>query len=407
MKRMTFKILFVVKASRVARDGKSPVYLRVTVNGLRCETSISLRVDFKKWNTVAEKVIGDSREDQELNFRLDTIRMRIMQIYREMEFDRLEITAKKIIDQYLGRNDKPTIMLLDVFREHNERCHKLIGKGMAAATVTRYETSLKHTANFIQFCYGKEDIPISDVNHKFITDYEFYLKTERNCSHNSATKYLKNFKKIIRIALANDYITKDPFSNIKFTLDEVERDFLEDSEIQRIMDKKIDITRLAVVRDIFVFQCFTGLSYSDVKSLRREHIATDNNGKQWIRKKRQKTNNMCNIPLLDVALQIMERYKNHPECIRKDTILPVPCNQKLNAYLKELADICGITKQISSHSGRHSYATSVCLANGVSIENVAKMLGHSDTKMTRHYAKVLDKSIMQDMEVVNGKFSIG
>jgi site-specific recombinase XerD len=384
-----------------------PVFLRVTVNGQRCETSISLKVKPEKWNSSAERLIGDSRESQELNFRLDTIRMRIMQIYREMEFDRETITAKKIIDRYQGRDIEPTIMLLDVFREHNERCHKLIGKDMAPATVTRYETSLKHTANFIKFNFKKDDIPIADVNHKFITDYEFYLKTERNCSHNSATKYLKNFKKIIRIALANEYITKDPFVNIRFTLDEVERDFLEDTELQRIIDKPISIERLAVVRDIFVFQCFTGLSYSDVKGLRQEHIATDNNGKQWIRKKRQKTNNMCNIPLLDVSQQIMERYKSHPECIRRGTLLPVPCNQKLNAYLKELADICGIEKQISSHTGRHSYATSVCLANGVSIENVAKMLGHSDTKMTRHYAKVLDKSIMRDMEHVNGKFSIG
>ncbi|MFA5713621.1 MAG: site-specific integrase [Bacteroidales bacterium] len=407
MKRMTFKILFVAKQSRSTKTGEIPVLLRVTVNGQRCETSIALRVKPEKWNAVAERVIGDSREDQELNFRLDTIRMRIMQIYREMEFDNVEINAKKIIDQYLGRNEKPAIMLLDVFREHNERCHKLAGKDMAPATVERYETSLKHTANFMQFSYGKEDIPITDVNHKFIKDYEFYLKTERNCSHNSATKYLKNFKKIIRIALANEYITKDPFVNIRFTLDEVERDFLEDSEIQRIIDKPITIERLANVRDVFVFQCFTGLSYSDVKGLKQEHIATDNNGKLWIRKKRQKTNNMCNIPLLDVSQQILERYKTHPECIRKGILLPVPCNQKLNAYLKELADICGIEKQISSHTGRHSYATSVCLANGVSIENVAKMLGHSDTKMTRHYAKVLDKSIMRDMEQVNGKFSIG
>ncbi len=407
MKRMTFKILFVTKQSRVTRSGDMPVFLRVTVNGQRCETSISLKVKPENWNSIAERLIGDTRESQELNFRLDTIRMRIMQIYREMEFDRETITAKKIIDRYHGRDQAPTIMLLDVFREHNERCHKLAGKDMAPATVERYETSLKHTANFIKFNYRKDDIPIADVNHKFITDYEFYLKTERNCSHNSATKYLKNFKKIIRIALANEYITKDPFANIKFTLDEVERDFLEDSEIQRIIDKPISIERLAVVRDIFVFQCMTGLSYSDVKGLKREHIATDNNGKLWIRKKRQKTNNMCNIPLIDVAQQIMERYQSHPECIRRGTLFPVPCNQKLNAYLKELADICGIEKQISSHTGRHSYATSVCLANGVSIENVAKMLGHSDTKMTRHYAKVLDKSIMRDMEGVNGKFSIG
>lgn len=150
MKRMTFKILFVVKASRVTRDGKSPVFLRVTVNGQRCETSISLKVNPEKWNSVSERLIGDSREEQELNFRLDTIRLRIMQIYREMEFDREEITAKKILDRYQGKDQEEVIMLLDVFREHNERCHKLAGKDMAPATVERYETSLKHTANFIQ-----------------------------------------------------------------------------------------------------------------------------------------------------------------------------------------------------------------------------------------------------------------
>lgn len=277
---------------------------------------------------------------------------------------------------------------------------------MAAATVTRYETTFKHTANFIQFNYKQEDIPIQDVNHKFITDFEFYLKTERDCSHNSATKYIKNFKKIIRIALVNDYITKDPFANIKFTLDEVERDFLEDWEIQKLIDKDISIERLAQVRDIFVFASFTGLAFSDLKGLKAEHIARDNNGALWIRKKRQKTNNMCNIPLLDVPKEILKKYENHPVCIQKGTLLPVLCNQKMNAYLKELADICGITKQISTHTARHSFATSVALANNVSIENVAKMLGHSDTKMTRHYAKVLDKSIMRDMENVNGKFSM-
>lgn len=406
MKRMTFKILFFVKASRVTKDGKSPVFLRVTVNGQRCETSISLKVKPENWNAIAERSIGDSREDQEFNFRLDTIRMRIMQIYREMEFDKVKITAKDIVNQYLGRNDKPVIMLLDVFREHNERCHKLMGKDMAPATVQRYETSLKHTENFIKFNYRKNDIPIADVNHKFIKDYEFYLKTERNCSHNSATKYLKNFKKIIRIALANEYITKDPFVNIRFTLEEIEQDFLEDSEIQRIIDKQITIERLANIRDIFVFQCFSGLSYSDVKDLRKEHIVTDNNGNLWIRKKRQKTSNMCNIPVLDVARKIMERYKDHPQCLRKGTVLPVLCNQKMNAYLKELADICGITKKVTTHTARHSFATSITLANNVSIENVAKMLGHSDTKMTRHYARVLDKSIMRDMERVNSKFLI-
>ena len=296
-------------------------------------------------------------------------------------------------------------MLLDVFREHNDRCHKLAGNGISPATVERYETSYKHTANFIHDNFGKEDIPITDVDHKFITDYEFWLRTERKCNHNSATKYLKNFKKIIRIALANDYISKDPFVNIRFKLEEVERDFLEDHEINAIIEKPIAIQRLAQVRDVFVFSIFTGLAFSDLKGLKQEHLVRDNNGDMWIRKARQKTKNMCNIPLLDPALQILKKYKDHPECVTKGVLLPMLCNQKYNAYLKELAVICGITKEISTHTGRHSFATSVALANGVSIENVAKMLGHSNTNMTRHYAKVLDKSIKRDMALVNGKFA--
>jgi len=405
MKRTTFKICFYIQKSRIAKDGQVPILLRVTINGLRAVISVNLKVNPKNWNAVAGRSIANSRLDDELNARLDTIRFRLMQVYREMELDGEAITAQKVINKYLGREDKPVIMLLDVFREHNDRCHKLAGNGMSPATVERYETSYKHTANFIQFAYRKDDIPIADVDHKFITDYEFYLRTERKCNHNSATKYLKNFKKIIRIALAHDYITKDPFANIRFKLEEVERDFLEDHEIKAIMEKEIPLRRLAQVRDVFVFAIFTGLAFSDLKGLRAEHLVRDNNGDMWIRKARQKTKNMCNIPLLDPAREILERYKDDPECITKGVLLPTLCNQKMNAYLKELATICGINKEISSHVARHSFATSVALANGVSIENVAKMLGHSNTNMTRHYARVLDKSIKQDMALVNGKFA--
>lgn len=404
MKRTTFKICFYIQKSRIAKDGQVPILLRVTINGQRSVASVNLKVNPKNWNAVAGKSTANTRKDDEVNARLDTIRLRVMQIYREMELDRESISAQKIVDKYLGRDSKPEIMLLDIFREHNERCHKLIGNGMASATVVRYETSYKHTATFIESVYNKQDVPIAEIDHKFITDYEFWLRTERKCNHNSATKYLKNFKKIIRIALANDYISKDPFVNIKFKLDVVERDFLEDHEIKAIIDKDIPIQRLAQVRDVFIFAVFTGLAFSDLKGLKSEHLVRDNNGDFWIRKSRQKTKNMCNIPLLIPARQILERYKEHPECVTKGVLLPTLCNQKMNMYLKELATICGIDKEICTHTGRHSFATSVALANGVSIENVAKMLGHSNINMTRHYARVLDKSIKRDMAQVDSKF---
>ncbi len=404
MERNTFNINFYVQKTRVAKNGEVPVLMRVTINGQRVVTSVNLKIELSKWNAAAGKSSGSTRCDYELNARIDTIRARIMQIYREMELDREPISAQAVVDKYLGRNNEPAIMVMDIFREHNEKCRKLSGNGMAPGTVERYETSYKHTLEFLQFVYQKEDIPITDINHKFITDYEFYLKTERKCSHNTTAKYLKNFGKIIRIALANGYITKNPFANIRYKLDEVDRDFLEDHEIKTIQDKRINVERLAQVRDAFVFCCFTGLAFSDMKGLKAEHIVRDNNGALWIRKKRQKTKNMCNIPLLDPAKEILDRYKDHPARIAKGVLLPALCNQKMNAYLAELADICGIKKHLTTHTGRHSFATSVALANGVSIENVAKMLGHSDTKMTRHYARVLDKSIMRDMSIVNAKF---
>lgn len=406
MERKTFKILFFIKKTRISKNGEVPVLLRVTVNGLRTETSVNLKVNPDLWHAPTGRTLGTDEKSEELNNTLDTIKLKVMKIHREMEFDGVRITAKGIIEKYQGKDEKSQMTLLKIFKDHNERCAMLAGKDMSPATVERYETCYRHTQEFIRDSFGKDDVLLEEVNHKFIVDYEFFLKTKRNCCHNTATKYLKNFKKIIRIALANEWIRKDPFANIRFHLDEVEPDFLEDHEIKKIMEKPIKIERLAVVRDTFIFCCFTGLAFSDVKGLKQEHLATDNNGALWIRKSRQKTNNMCNIPLLDIPKQILEKYKNHPNCIKNGTLLPVPCNQKMNAYLKEIADICGIEKELRTHTGRHSYATSVCLANGVTIENVAKMLGHSDTKMTRHYARVLDKSIMRDMTSVNAKFSM-
>lgn len=403
MERKTFKILFLIKPSR-AKNGEAPISMRITANGERIEISVNLTVKIKLWHPGLGKCLGTDPLSEEINNSLDVIKVNILRIKRELELDGEEVTTRKIINKYQGKDKKPKMMLLEIFKEHNERCANLAGKDMAPATVVRYETSFKHTQEFIRTFFHQEDIPLDDVNHKFIVDYEYYLKTVRNCCHNTATKYLKNFKKIIRIALANEWMTKDPFANIKFHLDEVEPDFLEDHEIKMIMEKPIKIERLAIVRDTFIFCCYTGLAFSDVKGLKQEHLVKDNTGALWIRKKREKTNNMCNIPLLDIPKQILEKYKGYYDgisSINSDKLLPVLTNQKMNAYLKEIADICGIQKDLTTHTGRHSYATSICLANGVTMENVAKMLGHSDTKMTRHYAKVLDKSIMRDMANVN------
>ena len=202
------------------------------------------------------------------------------------------------------------------------------------------------------------------------------------------------------MGLAKEWMRKDPFYGYKMQQDETDPTFLTYEELQTIMNKEFTIPRLALVKDIFIFALYTGLAFIDVYNLRPEHVSEDNNGNLWIVKPREKTNNICNIPLLSIPKQILEKYKDNPYCMDKGTLLPVPCNQKMNSYLKEIADLCGIKKNLTTHTARHSFASVIALANNVSLPNVAKMLGHSSTRMTQHYAKVLDQTILRDMQEV-------
>jgi site-specific recombinase XerD len=292
-----------------------------------------------------------------------------------------------------------------VYNEHNKKCRALIGIDFTKSTVEKFDTSLSHLQEYMKYSYGKDNILLNEVNGKFIQDFDFYLKTVRKCQQNSSLKHLKNLKKVIRIALANDWIRKDPFLGIQFKHEETNIEILSQEELETLIHKEFSIQRLEQVRDIFVFCSFTGLAFVDVRQLTHNHLVKDNNGAMWIRKSRQKTGNMCNIPVLSVAQRLIEKYQDHPDCIRKGVLLPVMSNQKMNAYLKEIADLCGINKKLTTHLARHTCATVVMLANQVSMENVAKILGHSNTQMTQHYAKVLDSSIMRDMQNVENCFS--
>lgn len=239
---------------------------------------------------------------------------------------------------------------------------------------------------------------IGKENQEFVREFEFFLKTDKACQNNSALKHIKNFRKVIRIAISNEWIKKDPFLGLRFKTEEVNIDFLSEEELKRIRQKEIDIPRLERIRDIFVFCCFTGLAFVDVSQLTTDDLVKDTQGKIWIRKSRQKTKEMCNIPLITAAKEILDKYSGYAANNEKKLLLPVASNQKTNAYLKEIADICGIKKKLTTHVARHTAATIVFLANKVSMENVAKILGHANLNMTRHYAKVLDQSIMNDME---------
>jgi len=402
MKRATFKVLFYIKRTKKKRDGTVPIYARLTVNGLRAEFGLQKSIKEEQWNKEKGCVKGSSSETRRFNLSLDLVKNKLYGYKLQLEEESKEVTAEALKNAYLGIEDDPKT-ILGIFYEHNDRCKGLIGIDFAHGTYERYVTCVKHVERFIKHKYKRDDLSIKEVNPVFIRDFEFYLKTTRKCCNNTAVKYIKNFKKIVRIALSNGWLKADPFANIKFHLDDVDLDFLTEEELNKVMNKHFDIERLEQVKNIYLFCCFTGLAFVDVKSLSYSDIQ-DVNGKLWIKKRRQKTKNWCNIPILEPAIQIMNKYKNHPDCIKNDRILPVLTNQKMNAYLKEIADLCGINKKLSTHTARHTFATTVTLANHISIEVVSKMLGHSSINMTKKYARVVDDLISKDMMKIDGKY---
>lgn len=398
-------ILFYAKKAKAAANGLVPIYARITINGKRIELSTNRFVEISKWSTEAGKIKGTSEEARSINNHLDLLKSQIRDAEMELIHKKITITTETIKSKLLGVDERAR-MLVPIFQDHNNKIKELVGKEYAPGTLERYTTSLKHTIEFMQWKYNISDIDITKIDHAFITDYEFWLRSVRNCANNTAVKYLKNFNKIIKLCLANDWLDKNPFANYKSKVKEVERVYLTEAEIQSIIEKDFKTERLSLVRDIFLFSCFTGLAYIDVKNLTKSHISFGIDGEKWIFTHRQKTESASKIPILPVTQMIIDKYEIHPQCINEDKLLPILSNQKMNAYLKEIAGVCEIEKELTFHIARHTFATTVTLTNGVPIESVSKMLGHKNLRTTQHCAKVLDRKVSEDMKILKDKFSI-
>jgi site-specific recombinase XerD len=396
-------ILFYTKRAKAAANGLVPIYSRITINGKRFEQSTNRFVEISKWSSEGNKMKGTSEEARLINNHLDLLKNQIRDAEMELIHKKTPVTIETIKSKLLGIDERAR-MLVPIFQDHNNKIKELVGKEYAPGTLERYTTSLKHTIEFMQWKYNVSDIDITKIDHAFVTDYEFWLRSVRNCANNTAVKYLKNFNKIIKLCLANDWLDKNPFANYKSKVKEVERVYLTEEEIQSIIEKDFKTERLSLVRDIFLFSCFTGLAYIDVKNLTKSHISYGIDGEKWIFTHRQKTESASKIPILPVTQMIIDKYENHPQCNNEDKLLPILSNQKMNAYLKEIASVCEIEKELTFHIARHTFATTVTLTNGVPIESVSKMLGHKNLRTTQHYAKVLDRKVSEDMKILKDKF---
>lgn len=392
------------KTTKANAAGQLPIYIRLTVDGQRFEFSSKKFIEKSKWSSELSKMKGSSEEARTLNNYLDLMKSKVFDIQMELIHKNEELSLENFKSRILGTHQRDR-MIIPIYQNHNDKIEDLIGNGYAFGTLERFKISLKHLQEFIQWKYNLSDIGINKIDYAFVTEFEFYLRSVKKCNNNTAVKYVRNFRKIIKICLDNDWMEKDPTTRYEGKMKEVERDFLTEEELNRIYNKRFSSERLTLVKDIFIFSCYTGLAYIDVKGLKKDHLTIGIDGDKWIFKNRQKTDTKSKIPVLPIAEEIIQKYSNHPRCLNDDSILPILTNQKMNSYLKEIGDLCDIPKEITFHMARHTFATSVTLTNGVPIETVSKMLGHKNIQTTQHYAKVLDKKVSEDIQILKSKFT--
>ena len=393
-----FRAVFYLRSNYVNKEGKTPVMLRIYLNNERLSIgSTGIAVQQSQWDREKERLKGRTTEALSTNLELDNIQSGLQTIFKKVEMTD-EVSLERIKSEYLGKKeDVDTLMSL--FNKHNSDVARQVGVSVEAATLQKYNVCKKHFSNFLRDKYGRSDIRLSELGYIVIHDFDIYLRTVVGQNPNTATRMMKTFKTITILGRKLGVLHHDPFLNIRFHMEPVNRGFLTDEEILKIANKDFGIGRLELVRDVFVFSCFTGLAYIDVYNLAPENIVTLN-GKQWIMTKRQKTSVETNVLLLDIPKSIIAKYSG--KTYRDGKLFPMLTNQKLNSYLKEIADICGIKKNLTFHLARHTFAT-MSLSKGVPIESVSKMLGHTNIKTTQIYARITNKKIEHDMEQLAGK----
>lgn len=399
MSASTFKILFYLRKNYLNKEGKAGIMIRLTLNGEVSQFSSKLDIEPDMWDVKQGKASGNSAKARQLNTLLEEMRRSIRNHYHEIELREAYVTAEKVRNAFLGIETKQRT-LLELFKKHNDDARKLIGISKTPATLAKYDRCYRRMEEFMQYQYKVSDIALKEINHMFITDFETYLRTNSQCNENTTAKFMQTFRMIVIIAKNNGWIFADPFINYKIRLKRVDRGYLTEQEIQKILKKKFPTKRLEQVRDVFIFSCFTGLAYIDVKQLRANDICTSFDGKQWIMTHRQKTDTPVNVPLLKIPLAILKKYEGQ---FPNGELLPVLSNQKLNSYLKEIGDLCGIDKNITFHYGRHTFATTTTLSKGVPIETVSKMLGHTNIETTQIYARITNDKIRKDMSSLESK----
>ena len=396
-----FRVVFYLRSNYVNKEGKTSVMLRIYLNNERLSLgSTGIAITASQWDKDKERIKGRTTDALSTNLQLDNIASGLQAIFRKIEMSD-DLSLERIKSEFLGKKDEIDT-LMQLFEKHNTDISKQVGISVSKATLQKYNVCKRHFSDFLDKQYKRNDLKLTELTYLVIREFDLYLRTVVGQNANTATKTMKTFKTITLLGQKMGVLLHDPFMNHRFHLEPVNRGFLTDEEILLIANKEIGIPRLELVRDIFIFSCFTGLAYIDVSNLTPDHIVTLGD-KQWIMTQRQKTSVETNILLLDIPKAIIDKYCDNPAYPKRENkLFPILSNQKMNAYLKEIADLCGIKKNLTFHLARHTFAT-MSLSKGVPMESVSKMLGHTNIKTTQIYARITNKKIEHDMEELAGK----
>lgn len=400
----TFGISFFVKKYQKDKNDLVPIYMRISADGKRLDMSVQRKIAIDRWDDVRGTVRGTKEDVRQLNFHLDQVRSRLLTCKDELDKEQKLITVETIKNRYLGEDEKGKT-LLEVFTYHNEEMKHELQWG----TQKNYYTTQKYVVMFLKKKFKRSDIYLQELGYSFIKEFERFLKNHQPTDHqkpmgqNTAMKHIERLRKVVHLAIKEEMLDRDPFQKFRAKFKHVKRGYLTADELQRIEKKEFSVGRLQQVKDLFIFSCYTGLSYAEVLDLEKKHITIGIDGGQWIEGQRRKSREFFAVPLLPQASLILQKYQNDPRAQAKGKLLPVLSNQKLNAYLKEIADLCAIEKNLTFHLARHTFATTVTLANGVPIETVGKMLGHASLRSTQIYAQVIRAKVSEDMTLLKNR----
>ena len=391
----TFKILFYIRKNYLNKDKKAPIMIRVTIDGKMVQFNSKLDIEPQYWNPKKQRAEGSGKQVKMFNTLLENIKYSLQHHFHEIACEEIP-TPEKVRDSFLGVAEKENT-LMSLFGRHLDNLKNIVGKGMAQATYDKYDITYRRLKEFIKSRYNLSDIPLRDIKNIFVVDFENFLIQTYDYGKNTRAKFLQRFHSIILIAKRNNWIKTDPFDNFVIGSQKVDRGYLTQAEVDAIWNKQFNVARLEKARDAFIFACYTGLAYVDVCHLKKANIVTIN-GEKWIRTRRQKTDTLVEVPLLKIPESIIEKYKGY--VLPDDVLIPISSNQKVNAYLKEIADLCGIQKNLTYHLARHTFATTITLSKGVSMESVSKMLGHTKITTTQIYARILNSKVKEEMKLV-------